>query len=93
MVNGKGDWLFYGHANALGTGLDGWWLIDLRAFRAALIRNRQNGYPIRCGDKRNADGTWFKWFDIRSFPEEPRLVVAASNSDLAIETRMDRLDS
>ncbi|MEM0948374.1 MAG: hypothetical protein AAGK37_13270, partial [Pseudomonadota bacterium] len=45
-------------------------------FRAGLIRNAQNGYPIRYGDKRNADGTWFKWFDVRSFPEEPPLVVA-----------------
>ncbi|MEM9432221.1 MAG: hypothetical protein AAGA32_22595, partial [Pseudomonadota bacterium] len=47
IVDGKGDWLFYGHASASGTGLDAWWLIDLRAFRAGLIRNAQNGYPIR----------------------------------------------
>ena len=78
MVNGKGDWLFYGHANASGTGFDAWWLIDLRAFRAGLIRSKRNGYPIRCGDKRNPDGTWFKWFDIRSFPDDPPLVVARS---------------
>ncbi len=38
IVNGKGDWLFYGHANACQTGIGLWWLIDLRAFRAGLIR-------------------------------------------------------
>ena len=78
VVDGKGDWLFYGHANAAGTGFDAWWLIDLRAFRAGLIRSKRNGHPIRCGDKRNPDGTWFKWFDIRSFPDDPPLVVARS---------------
>ncbi len=78
IVNGKGDWMFYGHAGADGHHLSRWWLIDLCAFRAALIRQATNGYPIRCGDKRNPDGTAFKWFDIRSFPPEPRLVVASS---------------
>jgi hypothetical protein len=28
------------------------------------------------GDMENADGTGFKWFDARSFPEEPKLIVA-----------------
>ena len=78
IVNGHGDWMFYGHANASNSGFDAWWLIDLRAFRAGLIRQAQNGYPIRHGSRTNPDGTRFKWFDIRSFPEEPRLVVARS---------------
>lgn len=80
IVNGEGDWLFYGHANAEETGFDLWWLIDLRAFRAGLIRHAANGYPILSGDHRNADGTCFKWFDIRSFPNEPPLVLAASST-------------
>ena len=33
IVNGNGDWMFYGHSNADQTGLEAWWLIDLRAFR------------------------------------------------------------
>ena len=78
VVNGHGDWMFYGHSNATGTGFDAWWLLDLRAFRAALIRHRHNGYPIRYGERVNHDGTRFKWFDLRSFPAEPRLVVASS---------------
>ena len=32
IVNGKGDWLFYGHANASQTAIDSWYLIALRAF-------------------------------------------------------------
>ncbi|MDF0602311.1 hypothetical protein P1J78_16345 [Psychromarinibacter sp. C21-152] len=79
IVNGKGDWMFYGHADASGRGLASWWLIDLRAFRAGLIRQATNGYPIRCGDRTNPDGTRFKWFDIRSFPPEPPLVVASGH--------------
>ncbi len=77
IVNGAGDWMFYGHANAAQTGLDAWWLIDLRAFRAGLIRQAANGHRIRSGDKTNPDGTCFKWFDIRFFPAEPPLVIAS----------------
>ncbi|REG46062.1 hypothetical protein EQ718_21620 (plasmid) [Paracoccus versutus] len=78
IVNGEGDWLFYGHADAGETGFDLWWLLDLRAFRAGLIRHASNGYPISSGDRMNMDGTCFKWFDIRSFPREPPLVLATS---------------
>lgn len=77
IVNGKGDLMFYGHA-APGGGLASWYLIDLNAFRAALIRHANGGPRIHCGDKRNADGTAFKWFDLRSFDQQTRLVIAAS---------------
>ncbi|WP_340250908.1 hypothetical protein [Sulfitobacter pontiacus] len=80
IVNGNGDWMFYGHSNAQQTGLDAWSLIDLRAFRAGLIRHRANTPNIVMGDQRNADGTRFKWFDMRSFPTEPPLVVASSTT-------------
>ena len=76
IVNGKGDWMFYAHA-ANDTGmLSAWYLIDLRAFRAALIRASQ--HPLRYGEQYNADGSSFVWFDIRSFPNQPPLVVASS---------------
>lgn len=74
IVDGHGDLLFYGHACNSGPGLARWWLFDLRDFRAALIRHAANGYPLRFGEKANPDGTRFKWFDVRSFPED--LVVA-----------------
>lgn len=79
IVNGKGDWMFYGHSNAAQTGLDAWWLIDLRAFRAGLIRHTANTPQIIMGDQSNADGTHFKWFDVRSFPTHPPLIVAKSD--------------
>ena len=78
--------MFYGHSNAQQTGLDAWSLIDLRAFRAGLIRNRLNQQQIVMGDQRNADGTSFKWFDARSFPTDPPLVVASSS--VAAATRL-----
>jgi len=76
IVNGKGDWLFYGHANASQTAIESWYLIDLNAFRAALIRRGAQG--LCWGNKCNPDGTRFTWFDIRSFPADPPLVVARS---------------
>ncbi len=68
--------MFYGHAGPDGRTILNWLLIDLRAFRAALIRHKTAGSFLHMGDKRNADGTCFEWFDIRSFPKEPPLVVA-----------------
>ena len=76
IVNGKGDWMFYGHANAAGDGIESWSLLDLKAFRAALIRQEQ--HPISYGDCRNSDGSAFKWFDVRSFPCWPKLILASS---------------
>lgn len=81
IVNVKGDWMFYGRSDALQTRVESWFLIDLKAFRAGLIRNPAYGHNVVMGDQRNPDGTWFKWFDVRSFPAEPRLVVAQSNPD------------
>ncbi|WP_343503595.1 hypothetical protein [Alloyangia pacifica] len=75
IVNGYADWMFYGHAAPDGS-LASWWLIDLRAFRAALIR-RAHG-SLSSGEVWNRDGSSFRWFDIRSFPSQPPLVVAAS---------------
>lgn len=73
IVNGHGDWMFYGHAGEDGR-LSRWWLLDLRAFRSALIRRQ----PIKTGERENSDGSCFRWFDVRSFPSSPRLVVSAS---------------
>lgn len=68
--------MYNAHSNAPAQGLTRWHIIDLRAFRAGLIRHMQNGYPLRFGDKLNVDGTGFRWFDIRSFTQELWLVVA-----------------
>ena len=60
IVMGKGDRMFCAHASATQTGFDRWWLLDLNALRAALIRNGNGGRQIAMGDQTNPDGTMFK---------------------------------
>lgn len=80
IVAGWGDWFFYGHASADGRAIDRWMVIDLQAVRAGLIRRHDAKCTIKSGDKANGDGTYFKWFDARSFPAHPPLLVASSHS-------------
>jgi hypothetical protein len=38
-----------------------------------------NGAALHCGNGSNRDdGTHFKWFDLRSFPARPPILVASS---------------
>jgi hypothetical protein len=78
VVDGWGDWLFYGFGDPSSGEVLNWWLVDLHAFRAALIRHTANGSILRYGSKDNGDGTYFKWFDVRSFPPRPPILVAGS---------------
>jgi hypothetical protein len=75
IVNGWGDWMFYGHADKDDM-INLWWLIDLSSFRAALIRDRIS--PLKYGTQANHDGTYFKWFDLRSFPSQPPILIGSS---------------
>ncbi len=75
VINGLGDWMFYGHAdNADKIGL--WWLINLCAFRAALIRDAKS---IRFKKQDNGDGTYFVAYDLRSFPKTPSILIGSSS--------------
>ena len=78
IVNGWADWFFYGFADEGNNSIPHWFVIDLDAFRAALIRN--SAHKIYCGTQPNYDGSYFKWYDLRSFPEKPPLLIAASES-------------
>lgn len=81
IVNGFGDWMFYGHAVAKGSvEIDPWHVIDLNHFRAHLIlEGQRRGYKLKKGHTRNpSDGTWFAWWDIDSFKGDPPLLVASS---------------
>ena len=85
VVEGWGDWLFYGHAKQddLPT-LARWFLIDLHAWRAHMIRDGQRKQAgqagrIKQGQKPNNDGTYFVWFDLRSFPDSPPILVSSSH--------------
>jgi len=75
IVDGWGDWFFYGHAvDETNIGL--WWLIDLHSFRAALIR--RDKHPLKPKWRSNKDGTHFAVFDVRLFPSNPSLIIASS---------------
>lgn len=78
IINGFGDWLFYGHADC-NDQINFWWLINLSAFRAALIRDR-NFKQIKFHKKANGDGTHFYAFDLRSFPKNPSILISSSHS-------------
>jgi hypothetical protein len=73
IIEGFGDWLFYGHAASDLSSIVRWMLIDLSSFRAHLILNLKT---IRRGDQRNPDGTWFRWYEVDSFPADPPLLIA-----------------
>lgn len=77
LTDGWGDWMFYGHAAQSSPIVERWWLIDLSAWRAALIRDP--GSVVK-GNKSNGDGTHFVYFDVRSFKDSGKpLLVAASH--------------
>lgn len=73
IIEGFGDWLFYGHATADFSSIVPWMLINLSAFRAHLILNLKT---IRRGDQPNGDGTHFRFYDVDSFPADPPLLIA-----------------
>jgi len=79
IVEGHGDFLFYAFESAERPGtLETWHLISLPAFRAHLIRRAE----IRSGVRSNGDGTSFRWFDLKSFPADPQIVIASNHPDL-----------
>ena len=77
IVNGWGDWLFYGHSDPSSTYIKQWMVVDLHSFRAALIRNSMNGARIKIEERANGDGTFFKAFDVKTFPVHPPILVTA----------------
>jgi len=79
MVDGFGDWMFYGHAlDETSAFLKRWMLVDLRAWRAHLIRHRNK---LQYQEKANGDGTYFVAFNVQSFVGHPALLVACSHPE------------
>lgn len=76
IVDGFGDWMFYGHSDESETGISRWMVINLASLRAALIRDKA---PWK--KKSNSDGTHFVAFDIRDLPESC-LIAANFNIDM-----------
>lgn len=83
IMDGLGDWMFYGHSNVSEDGFDAWWIINLDSLRSHMIREKyeQFGTRYRRGTASNGDGTSFIWFDIVSFPSDPPLIIANGESN------------
>ena len=77
ICRGWGDWFFYGFASEGDKApLARWYLISYDA-----LRYHYFGYKpfLTHGVGDNHDGTWFKWFDLTSFPPDPQIVIASSH--------------
>lgn len=83
ITEGWADLMFYAHASGQTEGekFSRWFLIDLSAWRAHMIRAAMKAIPaIEQGEINNPDGTAFRWFDLRSFRgQEPRILRASSH--------------
>jgi hypothetical protein len=84
IIDGWGDWMFYGHASKDPGAIDRWFLVDLHVWRAELARDAwraANGKPQRHAPSLqlipNGDGTHFAAFDVRRFPSD--LLIASSH--------------
>lgn len=77
IAQGHCGLMFYGFAaDGETTDLMAWNLIDLDSFRYHLIMSSN---AIRSGEKSTADGTMFRWYDLRSFPQTPPILIASSS--------------
>jgi hypothetical protein len=77
VIDGWGDWMFYSHCNQ-DNKIFLWWLLDLKSFRAGLIRRGKKLLDIN-RMKPNKDGkTHFMPFDVREFSRHPPLVIGSS---------------
>jgi hypothetical protein len=78
LIEGFGDWMFYGHSsNDAGPDIGRWYVIDLNIFRANLVWHNKRNH-IKYQKQKNTDNaTEFVGFDIRSFIGE--IVVASSH--------------
>ena len=84
IVEGWGDWMFYGHAAATGDGIERWYLLDLHQWRREFVREglrsalkKDAKYRGVIQPRSNGDGTHFVAFDVRRFPAA--LVIASSH--------------
>lgn len=85
IIEGWGDYMFYGFASRCNTKLDRWTIIKLNDFRIWFMREMKNlngktpGIHQKNGKKGNKDNTEFLAFDLCDMPEE---IVLACNWDI-----------
>ena len=56
-----------------------WMIIDLRAWRAHMIRNKDK---IEFDEIKNEDGSAFTWFNVNSFPNNPPILISCLDTDI-----------
>ena len=83
ILEGFGDWLFYGHArDNQSIFFSRWMIIDLAHWRYHMVKShtiiKERG---GMGQKSNGDGTYFYWFDIHSFPDTTPIVIAENGKE------------
>jgi hypothetical protein len=79
VIEGWGDWMFYGHAGVNGK-IHAWLLINLASFRAHMIQDSiWERRKINARPRTNSDGTSFQVFDIRNFLGAPPPILIASH--------------
>jgi hypothetical protein len=79
IKEGFADWMFYGFETEEGDDIDPWIIINLNSFRMAGERYDKGEIGLCFRENTNPDGTKFRWYDWRSFPEEPSLFIARSS--------------
>ena len=81
MLEGWGDWMFYGHADQTEKGkLNRWMLIDLHKWRKKLLgEGYRGGWEHLAQSQSNGDGTHFMAFDVRKMPE---VLIASSGGGM-----------
>jgi hypothetical protein len=78
LLEGWGDWMFYGHADDSEEAIGYWMLIDLDAWRRDLLMSSYHrGWKERCETRTNGDGsTEFVAFDATTFA--PGVVIGTN---------------
>jgi hypothetical protein len=69
LLDGWGDWMFYGHSDDSEESIGYWMIIDLDAWRRELLwKGYKKGWIRYCEERRNKDGsTAFLAFDAAAF--------------------------
>lgn len=86
IMNGFGDWFFYGFADETNTKIYKWWIIDLDSFRAS----QHLVYPEEID---NRDGTYGNAYDVQSFPDNPPILKFSSPVQAKQERKLSWLES
>lgn len=78
VIDGKAGYYFYGFASPDNKGLQWWWLLRMKSFQRQMLHELISPVKkIKCGEKRNPDGTTFAHFDITSF--DPDFVISSGS--------------